>query len=685
MVEHQRRYGHGEIARIWFLVLLLATGLLGLGPVPAASQAPAVPEPAVLRADGAGVVLEWRAPAFSVRQVTGDDGRPYSSLEAPGWPQADAPGQPRLPFASALAVVPPTGDVTLHVQALEPARRPLPHPVVPARAPVPVGDPPTRVEWEWALDEQAYAGKGPHPANSVTLEEAGWQRGRRLVRLTFHPLRFDPAGGALEVARRVRVELRFEGHSSDGTQAGATSEGGWAPDDPFIPVLQSAVVNPAYVTRFARPGRSTSAAAAAHGASASAQAGPGAALDETGPARALAGPPGGADYLIIAHSDFMTAVAPLAAHRATGDGLRVFSTDVQAIYDAYSGGAISATAIKEYIADAYENWTLPRLSYVLLVGDGTEPQGQSPTTDPQPTYVPPYLIPDPWIPGELTPSDNQFVTLDEPDNVADVFIGRLPVNSAAETTAVVEKILAYELDPPQWPWNERVLFFADAPDPQNPAEAFHQDSDDIYHNHLRPTFTGRRVYFCTSDCGEPHLYDDMAAAHDATVRELNGGGLIASYVGHSSWHQWAVDPVTYAPMFHVSDVAGLHNGGALPVFLELTCYTSRFSHPTDDTLDESLLRRAGGGAVATWGPTTWGSTEGHHRMHEGFFDVVFDERPEKRITKLGPATEAAKDRLTYALDLRDTFVLLGDPAMDLNLDIVPWAHEVYLPVTVRRG
>jgi hypothetical protein len=165
------------------LIPLLAAGLLGLHPLPAAGDVPAPPQPLVLHADPAGVVLEWRAPDFWLRPVSGDDGRPYSAVETPpGWMQTEEPGRPQLPIASALALVPPTGDVTLRVETLERARRPLPHPVAPARAPLPVGDPPTRLEWVWARDEGAYAATGPQPADAVALEEAGWWRDRHAGR-----------------------------------------------------------------------------------------------------------------------------------------------------------------------------------------------------------------------------------------------------------------------------------------------------------------------------------------------------------------------------------------------------------------------------------------------------------------------------------------------------------------------
>ena len=623
--------------------------------------------------------MEWRAPAFSLRQVVGDDGLSYTTLEAPGWIHTAEPGQPQLPFASALAVVPPTGDVTFHVRALERARRPLSHPVVPARTPVPVGSPPTDVAWTWARDERTYTGNGLYPADVITLEEAGWMHGYRLMRLTFHPLRFDPVGNVLEVTSRVHVELHFQAQAFGVAEEQAVGEGGWDRDDLFGLVLQHTVINPAQVTRFARVERPAPAPPSPTSLSGT----PG----ETAPARTLADPPAGTQYLIIAHSKFITTVAPLAAHRAASDGLRVFSTTVEAVYNAYSGGHENPLAIRDYISHTYHSAVTPVLKYVLLVGDGT--------TDPSSNnqYIPPYLIPDPWQPGGRAACDNCFVMVDGSDNLADVFIGRLPVNTVEEATIVVNKILAYELNPPQWPWNKRVLFLAGNEWDGQAWEYFHDYSDQVYAT-LPITYSRQRVYFCVDPdedddsykCDKPYEYNDISVAHDVLIRELNAGGLLASYVGHSSWQQWAVDPQPPGRMFHLDDVPSLHNGRALPVVLEMTCYTSDFSYKSGNTLDESLLRYAVGGAVATWGPTTWGNSYGHTILHTGFFKAVFQDG----ITRLGLAVEAAQanpdlDGLGCYLcsNLRDTYVLLGDPAMDLNLNIVPWTHAVFLPVTLR--
>ena len=631
----------------------------------------------MLRADAAGVTLEWSAPAFSLRTLNGDDGRSYQIVEAPGWGQTEKPGQPQLPFASALVVVPPAADVTFDVQVLGQAHRPLLHPVVPARAPVPVGNPPTDVEWTWARDEHTYAGKELYPDDVVTLKEAGWMRSHRLMRLTFYPLRFDPARNMLEVTNQVRIELHFQAQSLDAAEEELATEGEWDRDDPFVPILQHVVINPAQVTRFARLERPAPAPPATTGLSGT--------QGETTPGHTLAYPPAGTQYLIIAHSKFITTVAPLASHRAVSDGLHVFSTTVEAI----SGGPADPLAIRDYISHTYHSAVPPTLRYVLLVGDGVlSSLNHAQSLNTAETFIPPYALTmkPPWYYGDpyKAASDNRFVTMDGPDDqIADIFIGRLPVNTVAEATTIVNKILAYELNPPQWPWNKRVLFFAGN---EKDAE-YHDYSDQVYVT-LPITYTRPRVYFCVADarhtCNEPHLYTDIVAARAATIRELDAGGLLASYVGHSSWLQWAYKPVTLEPMFHLDDVPQLHNSGALPVVLGMTCYTSDFSQPEFVTLDEALLRRVGGGAVATWGPTTIGLSRGHTIMHQGFFHAVFSDH----IEELGPIIELAKAGLVQEgnpdyLDLLDTFVLLGDPAMDLNLNIVPWRHTAFLPATLR--
>src|SRR5690606_10972851 len=96
-------------------------------------------------------------------------------------------------------------------------------------------------------------------------------------------------------------------------------------------------------------------------------------------------------------------------------------------------------AIRDFIAYAYANWTHPVPTYVLLVGDGHFDFKNYYGRD-EGIFIPPYLANiDPWI-GE-TAADNRYVTVSGNDLLPDLFLGRLPVKTAVETTQMVNKIL----------------------------------------------------------------------------------------------------------------------------------------------------------------------------------------------------------------------------------------------------
>jgi hypothetical protein len=383
-------------------------------------------------------------------------------------------------------------------------------------------------------------------------------------------------------------------------------------------------------------------------------------------ARALQ-PVRGADYLIVAPAAFVPALADLIDLRRS-QGLAVTVETLEAIYDAFDGRP-TPDAIHAYLKNAYDTWN-PRPTYLLLVGDGTyDPKRYR--ADSKATILPPYLADvDPWM-GE-TAADNRYALLDgdgqDGDILPDLLVGRLPVNTITETQIVVNKIVTYERAPYPGGWNGDALFVADVADA---AGDFALNSAQIANAFVHAPFTPRPIYFAPPST-------TVTATQQAIHTQWNAGAGLIVYHGHSSVRQWAA-----ARLFHRDDVAGLHNGDRLPVVLEMTCFTGLFHEPSGTTLDESLLRAESGGAVAVWGSTGLGVATGHQQLAHGFMDAVFQSEPES----LGAGALAGKLRLaasaTSALDLVDTFTLLGDPATRLNLTIVPWSHTLYLPITQR--
>jgi len=297
-----------------------------------------------------------------------------------------------------------------------------------------------------------------------------------------------------------------------------------------------------------------------------------------------------ADYLLITHRDFVGTVEPLAAyHRA--QGLRVKTIDVQDIYDEFNGGLLSPLAIRDFIAFAYNRWERPAPTYVLLVGDGNY-DFLNHTGHSSPNYIPPYLATvDPQL-GE-TASDNLYACVSGNDHLPDLTIGRLPVNSRQEAQTVIRKILDYEQSPKYGGWNAHHVFAADRYDGYND---FATSADSVFAHFVSDPQLGERVYL-----------DDLSAvaARQDTLDAWDQGALLISFVGHGSWDQW-----TSEALLHTTDTPQLINGNRLPVLLSMACYTGFFHHPERQTLDESLLRQADGGAVATWSLSGLGTLRG---------------------------------------------------------------------------
>jgi hypothetical protein len=359
----------------------------------------------------------------------------------------------------------------------------------------------------------------------------------------------------------------------------------------------------------------------------------------------------GADYIIITPQAFAAQAGQLRDLRAA-QSWRAMLVDVQDVYDEFGYGIVGARPIHDFLAYAYAQWQAPAPSFVALVGDGHyDPKNYLGYG--RVSYLPPYLaVVDPWI-GE-TVGDNRYVALVGTDAFPDMMLGRLAVNSTAEASAFVNKILAYEQSPVSGDWQKQVLAVADNADS---AGDFALASDDLLADCLPGTYQARKVYY-----GVTHM--TVAEARAAIQAGINAGALLVNYIGHAGVTVWADEA-----LFKAADVATLTNGGKTPVMLAMTCYDGYFHFPQPiadgkESMAELLTRADGKGAVASWSPTGLGISTGHDYLDRGFLEARF--RTGKRT--VGEATTAGKLKLWTTganLDLLDTYLLFGDPAMRL--------------------
>ena len=167
----------------------------------------------------------------------------------------------------------------------------------------------------------------------------------------------------------------------------------------------------------------------------------------------------------------------------------------------------------------------PRRRTCVLVGDGHyDPKnylgyGRA-------SYMPPYLAPvDPWI-GE-TAADNRYVTLVGADTLPDMMLGRLAVNSSAEASALVNKIMAYEQSPAPGDWSSRCWRWPTTPTARGTLPGCRTICSAAY---LPVPYQAEKVYY-----GVTHT--TAAAARAAILAGINAGKLIVNYIGHAEHTQ----------------------------------------------------------------------------------------------------------------------------------------------------
>jgi hypothetical protein len=395
-------------------------------------------------------------------------------------------------------------------------------------------------------------------------------------------------------------------------------------------------------------------------------------------------PAAGAEYLIIAHAEFLTAIQPLAVYRSR-QGLATRVVDVQHVYDHFNYGRPAAEAIRAFLAYAVATWPEPKPRLVLLVGDGTyDPQHYLATSGP--TFIPPYLATVDPVLGE-TATDNRYAAIIGDDALPDLAIGRFPAQNAADVAAMVEKTIRYEQAPydPADPWEQRLLFVTD--NLVGGGGPFYTYSDEIADGlveratgpvPLTPERFQRTKLYLGQTCPNEN---PAINCQQSLVEQLNQGALLVSYIGHSAKEYWAEEQ-----LFNKPSLSQLANGDRLPIMLPMTCLEG-FFHEADAasaSLGESIVRMPGAGAVASWSPTGLGLVSGHDYLQRGFFLALFHEG-ERELGSL--ITAGHLYLLAHAPagkydDLLDTFVLFGDPALQVRMGQQLPGQALFLP-TIR--
>ena len=343
----------------------------------------------------------------------------------------------------------------------------------------------------------------------------------------------------------------------------------------------------------------------------------------------------GADIAMVTVDDFAAALAPLVnAHRAESKTSAVIPIDD--LYDEFNFGEHSPYAIRAFLESAVRNW---KKAPTLLLLNGRA------SFDPR-NYlgmgnldlIPTRIVPTATL---MTASDDWFSDFTN-TGMPTIATGRLPVSTVDEATSVIAKISSYEREAKPAAWMAHALMIAD----RNDTESFTQDSQTVQ---AQLPASMQETNISVDDLGSATARSQITAA-------INSGQLVVNYLGHGSEEQWSGSDI-----FDTNSVASLTNGSQLPVFLIMDCLNGLFQDVYAQPLGVTLLLSPNTGAVAVVASSGLNQPAPQTALDAS---IVANALGANSAT-LGESLLKAK-RSVGDLDVRETYILFGDPAMRIR-------------------
>ena len=374
------------------------------------------------------------------------------------------------------------------------------------------------------------------------------------------------------------------------------------------------------------------------------------------------------DYVIVSPSVFASQAERLAELHRVYNELDVVVLSPEQIYNEFSSGKQDVIAIRRFMKMMFDrhlhNNSLKKPKYLLLFGKGTfdnknilesninsvvsyqsetsfDSEGSSYTSDDMFGYL------EDWESGSIYES-------------IDLGIGRFPVKTVDEATAMVDKIENYlskkDLSTPnvKGDWRNFITFLSDDADPGNPGDVYFIKSTEKTIETISnkyPNYNVEKIYADAYTQQSSAIGSFYPEAKNALTKRINNGCLLLNYVGHGAMHYIGTERY-----MEKNDISSYSNKYQLPLFVASTCSFGKYDMIDDVCGAESFVLSPNGGGIAIVAAV-------RPIGHSESFDTRMCLYALDKNNSIGDAFKLAKNEtsMTHCMQL------LGDPALKLAI------------------
>lgn len=381
------------------------------------------------------------------------------------------------------------------------------------------------------------------------------------------------------------------------------------------------------------------------------------------------------DFLIIAHPNFYEQAQRLAQLHSDVDGLSVFITQPQIIYNEFSGGKQDITAIRDFVKmfyDRAEGDSTRYLKYLLLFGDGSYDMKNRLANNTN--FIPTFQTNNSMVSTASYVSDDFYGIVDDAQlgsAIGKIYtgIGRMPSKTPAEAKNLVDKIIRYRMRKNEIGsqddnfqkriigWKNDVCFVADDEDNNlhlNQAEGLCTLLDSTNQN-----FNIDKIYLDAFLQQYTTFGPRYPEVNKCINEKVDKGLLMFNYTGHGGEFG-----LTGEEVLMNGDIYSWKNDYCLPLFVTATCEFSRYDNPEANSAGENILLRSNGGGIALMTTTRISFAHSNEVLNRNLITAAFNFQ-RNNPPRLGDIIRNTKNKCSSGV-YKQNFTLLGDPALTLN-------------------